>query len=65
MLLSIKAKRSRNPDRVAITFEVDPVTWANMSRAAKEDAHPDTLDYIAARINAAFAEDWADAKPGR
>jgi hypothetical protein len=58
MLLSIKAKRIRNPDRVAITFEVEAAAWRNMARAAEADAHPDTVDYVAARINAAFVEDW-------
>jgi hypothetical protein len=58
MLLSIKARRSRTPGRVAVTFEVDAASWRNMARAAKADAHPDTLDYVAGRINAAFVEDW-------
>lgn len=54
---TIRARHSRKTGRVAITFEVDRETLANMRRSAQAGAHPDTLDYIAAVINTAFLED--------
>lgn len=53
---TIRARHSRKTGRVAITFEVDRETLANMRRSAQAGAHPDTLDYIAAVINTAFLE---------
>ena len=61
---TIKARQSRKTGRVAITFEIDPQTWRNMSRSAREDGHPDTLDYVAALINTAFIEYDAGAATG-
>ena len=61
---TIKARHNRITGRVAITFEVDAQTWRNMSRSAREGAHPDTLDYVAAVINTAFIEDDAGAAKG-
>jgi hypothetical protein len=60
----ISARRNRRTRRIAITFEVDPETWENMGRSARNAAHPDTLDYVAAVINTAFLEDDAGAATG-
>ena len=61
---TIKARHNRKTGRVAITFEIDRQTWRNMGRSAREGAHPDTLDYVAAVINTAFIEDDAGAATG-
>ena len=61
---TIKARHSRKTGRVAITFEIDPQTWRNMSRSAREGGFFDTLDYVAAVINTAFIEDDAGAATG-
>ena len=54
---TIRARHNRKTGRVAITFEVDRETLANMRHSAQAGAHPDTLDYIAAVINTAFLDD--------
>jgi hypothetical protein len=61
----ISARRNPKTGRIRITFEVDPETWANMERSAKADAHPGTLDYVAARINMAFIDDEPQGEPGK
>jgi hypothetical protein len=60
---SITARQNRKTGRVAVTFEIDRETWANMGRAAEDAAHPDTLDYVAGRINMAFVEDAPGPAP--
>ena len=64
MVRAIRARRLPASGRMAITFEVDAQTWRNMGRSAREGAHPDTLDYVAALINTAFIEDDAGAATG-
>lgn len=49
---TIRAKA--DGDQVAVTFTVDAKTWRNMRRAAQAGANPDTENYIADVINAAF-----------
>jgi len=61
---SIKARHNRKTCRAAITFEIDPQTWRNMSGSARAGGFADTLDYLAATINMAFIEDAAEAAGG-
>ena len=60
---TIGARHNRKTGRVAITFEVDRETRANMGRSAENAAHPDTLDYVGGRINMAFLEDAPESGP--
>lgn len=53
----IKNKLNKSKLTVEITFAVDYATWNAMSRSSAAAQHPDTLDYIAGRLNAAFIDD--------
>ena len=57
VVASITARRSRGSGDIAITFEVEAQTWANIQRSAQEGANPDTLDYVARNLNTAFEDD--------
>ncbi|SDO98029.1 hypothetical protein SAMN05216196_1154 [Lutimaribacter pacificus] len=53
----IRARKKERSRTVDITFTVHVETYLNMTKNADAGCHPDTLDYIAGRLNLVFIDD--------
>lgn len=60
MIQAVRKRRNRKTGHMAITFEVDAQTWANMRGKAIAGSHFGTLDFVAGALNMAFLECFPD-----